>query len=104
MTTTERVTHWINGARWQGTSDRTGEVFDKPRARSPTWTSPESETVDEAVAAARSAFTTWGTSTPDPADAGLVQVPGIAGRRRGRVAELITAEHGKVLSDASAGR
>lgn len=101
MTTTERVTHWINGALWQGTSDRTGEVFDPATGEVARVVDlAESETVDEAVAAARSAFTTWGTSTLTRRMQVLFKFRELLAANAEQVAELITAEHGKVLSDA----
>ena len=101
MATTERVTHWINGQLWEGASGRTGEVYDPATGQVARVVDlAETETVDQAVAAARAAFTTWGRSTITKRMQVMFKFRELLAANAEQVAELITAEHGKVLSDA----
>jgi malonate-semialdehyde dehydrogenase (acetylating)/methylmalonate-semialdehyde dehydrogenase len=97
----ERVHHWIGGRRLAGTSGRWGPVFDPATgvvAREVDFASPDE--VDAAVAAARAAFPAWRATSLSRRTEILFRVRNLVDARRGELAEIITAEHGKVHSDA----
>ena len=96
-----RVTHWINGRQWEGTSDRHGNVYDPATGEvTRTVDFASRATVDEAVAAARAAFPEWRDASLTRRSQVLFAFRELLNANKEKVAELITAEHGKVLSDA----
>ncbi len=96
-----RITHWINGAPWTGTSERAGDVFDPATGEVSGRVDFANPThVDEAVAAAKAAFPAWRDTSLTRRTQVLFAFREILNRRKAEVAALITAEHGKVLSDA----
>ncbi len=98
---TARITHWINGARWTGTSERCGDVFDPATGQvSGQVDFASTATIAEAVAAAQAAFPAWRDTSLTRRTQVLFAFREILNARKADVAALITAEHGKVLSDA----
>jgi malonate-semialdehyde dehydrogenase (acetylating)/methylmalonate-semialdehyde dehydrogenase len=98
---TARVTHWINGQLWQGTAERTGDVFDPATGKVTKQVDFASRAVlDEAVAAAKAAFPEWRDSSLTRRTQILFAFRELLNANKERVAALITEEHGKVLSDA----
>ncbi len=98
---TARITHWIDGAEWAGDAGRAGDVFDPATGRvSGRVDFASAVTVDAAVAAARAAFPGWRDTSVTRRTQVLFAFREILNARKGEVAALITAEHGKVLSDA----
>ncbi|MGC4863080.1 CoA-acylating methylmalonate-semialdehyde dehydrogenase [Micromonospora sp. DT68] len=97
----ERVTHWIGGQRVAGVAERTAPVYDPAlgtvRAEVPL---ASVEEVDRAVAAAATAFASWRTSSLTKRSQVLFAFRELVNQHKHELAELITAEHGKVLSDA----
>ena len=95
------LTHWIGGAPAAGTSGRFGDVFHpasgRVASRVPLATDAE---VDAAVQAAAAAFPSWSAQPPLRRARVLFRFREIFGQRLDEVAALITAEHGKVNSDA----
>jgi len=95
------VNHWIDGKHVPGASGRSGDVYDPStgqiQARVPLATADE---VDRAVAAAARAFPAWAAQPPLRRARVLFRFREIFERRLDEVAALITAEHGKVFSDA----
>ncbi|MEV5558745.1 CoA-acylating methylmalonate-semialdehyde dehydrogenase [Nonomuraea wenchangensis] len=95
------VTHWINGAPAEGGSGRTAELFNPATGEvSGHVALADVADVDAAVAAAVAAFPAW-------RDASLVKRAQVLFRfrelmvaHRDELAALISAEHGKVHSDA----
>ncbi|MEU7564820.1 CoA-acylating methylmalonate-semialdehyde dehydrogenase [Streptomyces fradiae] len=98
---TKTVHHWIGGKPVEGTSDRWGPVTDPATgavtARVALASAGE---VDAAVAAARDAYATWGTSSLAQRTAVLFRFRALLDAHRDEIAALVTAEHGKVHSDA----
>jgi malonate-semialdehyde dehydrogenase (acetylating)/methylmalonate-semialdehyde dehydrogenase len=96
-----RITHWIGGKAVAGTSGRTGPVYDPARGVQTGEVDLASvEEVGAAVAAAKAAFPAWrATSLAKRAEL-LFRIRELVHERREEVARLLTAEHGKVLSDA----
>ena len=98
---TTRITHWINGKHWQGTAERTGDVFDPATGKVSAKVDFASRaTLDEAVAVANAAFPEWAATSLTRRTQILFAFREILNRRKEELAALITAEHGKVLSDA----
>ncbi len=95
------LSHWINGTRVAGTSQRFSDVFHpasgRVQARVPLATASE---VDLAVQAAAAAFPDWSSQPPLRRARVMFRFREIYERRIDDVATLINREHGKVFSDA----
>ncbi|RWR14204.1 aldehyde dehydrogenase family protein, partial [Microbacterium enclense] len=94
------IHHHVNGEA-RGAAERTGDVFDPAtgavQAQVAFATTAE---VDEAIAAAKAAFPAWrATSLIKRADV-FFRLRHLLVERTDELAAIITAEHGKVLSDA----
>ncbi len=101
MTDTTRITHWIGGKLWDGASARQGDVFDPATGRVASRVDLAAPAeVDAAVAAAKSAFGEWRASSLTKRTQVMFAFREIINARKDEVAAAITAEHGKVLSDA----
>ena len=97
-----RITHWIGGKPWTGTAERQGEVFDPALGTVSGQVDFASEAdVDAAVAAAGTAFREWRHATLSRRSKVLFDFRAAVLRRQDEIAAAITAEHGKVLSDAA---
>ncbi len=97
----ERVHHWIDGQPVAGTSDRSGPVYNPAtgdRAREVDFASVEE--VDAAVAAAAKAFPAWRATSLSRRTEILFRIRNLFDQHRDEIAALLTAEHGKVRSDA----
>ncbi len=95
------VPHWIAGAATAGSGDRTADVFDPATGKRTKVLGLASEAdVDAAVAAARSAFPGWRDTSLARRTSILFKFRELLNERKPELAEIITAEHGKVLSDA----
>jgi malonate-semialdehyde dehydrogenase (acetylating)/methylmalonate-semialdehyde dehydrogenase len=95
------IGHWIGGDAVQGTSGRTGPVYN-PATGEQTGevTFASLEEVQRAVASAKAAFPEWRTwSLSKRADL-MFRVYQLVDEHRDDLARVLTAEHGKVLSDA----
>ncbi|MER6041674.1 CoA-acylating methylmalonate-semialdehyde dehydrogenase [Streptomyces sp. NPDC001856] len=98
---TKIVNHWIGGKTVEGASGTYGPVTDP--ATGAVTTKVAFATVDEvdaAVAAAKDAYATWGQSSLAQRTSILFKFRALLDEHRDEIAELITAEHGKVHSDA----
>jgi len=101
MTDTARITHWIGGKLWDGAPARQGDVFDPATGEVASRVDLAAPAeVDAAVAAAMSAFGEWRASSLTKRTQVLFAFREILNARKDEVAAAITAEHGKVLSDA----
>jgi malonate-semialdehyde dehydrogenase (acetylating)/methylmalonate-semialdehyde dehydrogenase len=98
---TKHVTHWIDGKPFGGVAERSGDIFD-PATGQVTGRVDFADValVDEAVAAANAAFAEWRHASLTKRSQVLFKFRELLDARKGEIAELITAEHGKVLSDA----
>ena len=97
----ESVVHWINGARSAATSGRSGSVFNPATgaiARQVDFASVAD--VDRAVAAAHAAFPAWRALSLSKRTEILFRIRNLVEAHRRDLAALLTAEHGKVPSDA----
>ena len=96
-----RITHFVNGNPWAGTAEKTGEVFNPATGQVTGHVDFASNAVvDEVVAAAHKAFPDWRATSLAKRTQILFAFREILNARKEEVAALITAEHGKVLSDA----
>jgi malonate-semialdehyde dehydrogenase (acetylating)/methylmalonate-semialdehyde dehydrogenase len=95
------VPNWINGRAVPGASGRTGNVYNPATGQVQALVplSNRSE-LDAAVAAAQAAFPEWSSQPPLRRARVLFRFREIYDQRLEEVAQLITSEHGKVLSDA----
>jgi malonate-semialdehyde dehydrogenase (acetylating)/methylmalonate-semialdehyde dehydrogenase len=95
------VAHWIDGKRVEGSSARRGDVFDPATGRvSKHVAFASTQDVDDAVAAARAAFASWRAVSLARRTKILFRFRELLDQRSDELASIITAEHGKVLSDA----
>src|SRR5215212_8437467 len=107
-TTTERpaasgesVPHWIGGRRVAGTSGRSGPVFNPATgeiAREVAFATVDD--VGAAVAAAKTAFPAWRATSISKRSDILFKIRNLVEAHRKELAAHLTAEHGKVPSDA----
>jgi malonate-semialdehyde dehydrogenase (acetylating)/methylmalonate-semialdehyde dehydrogenase len=98
---TARIPHWIDGARRDIADRRVGVVFDPALgSQSGEVLLAEPEDVDAAVAAAVAAFPAWRDMSIARRQAVLFRFRELLEQRKPELAEIITAEHGKVVSDA----
>src|SRR6187402_1926543 len=95
------VNHWLSGAAYEGESTRTAPVYDPALgtvAREVRLGSVAD--VDAAVSAAKAAFPAWAETSMAKRQSILFTFRELLNARKGDLAEILTAEHGKVLSDA----
>jgi malonate-semialdehyde dehydrogenase (acetylating)/methylmalonate-semialdehyde dehydrogenase len=95
------VPHWIGGERVAGTSGRRGPVFDPATgqvAREVDFASVEE--VDKAVAVAKAAFPAWRATSLSKRTEIMFRIRNLVEAHRKELAAHLTAEHGKVPSDA----
>jgi len=97
----ERVHHWIGGRRVAGTSGRSGPVYNPATgvlAREVDFASVEE--VEAAVAAAKAAFPGWRATSLSKRTDIMFRIRNLVDQHRTDIAAFLTAEHGKVPSDA----
>ena len=97
----ERISHWINGRIVAGTSGREGPVYNP--ATGAVAKHVDFASVDEvgaAVAAAKAAFPAWRATSLSKRTDIMFRVRNLVEQHRKEIAALLTAEHGKVPSDA----
>jgi malonate-semialdehyde dehydrogenase (acetylating)/methylmalonate-semialdehyde dehydrogenase len=95
------TSNWINGNPVESTSGRTSPVFDPALGieTGRVGLSSRSE-LDQAVAAATAAFPSWRDASLAKRQQVMFAFRELLNARKGELAEIITSEHGKVLSDA----
>ena len=97
----KRISHWIGGRLVEGRSGRSGPVYNPALGQQTgavDFATPEE--VDLAVQAAREAFESWRAMSLSKRTAIFFQIRELAHERHEEIARILTAEHGKVLSDA----
>ena len=101
MNDTPFINHWINGAQVEGTSTRTAPVFNPATgAIAKNVRLANSADVDTAVAAARAAYPGWLDTSQAKRQSIMYNFRELLNQRKGDLADILTAEHGKVSSDA----
>ncbi len=97
----KRISHWIGGHAVAGESGRSGPVYNPATGRlSGEVDFATAEEVDRAVQAAREAFPKWRAVSLAKRAELFFRIRELVHDRREEAARLLTAEHGKVLSDA----
>jgi malonate-semialdehyde dehydrogenase (acetylating)/methylmalonate-semialdehyde dehydrogenase len=95
------LSHFIDGQRVAGTSGQFGDVFDpalgRVAARLPIASAAE---VGAAVAAAKAAFPAWSETAPLHRARLMFKFNELLHKHLDEISELITRDHGKLLSDA----
>jgi len=96
-----RINHWIGGALAPGESGRSGPVYNPATgAQTGAVDFASSEEVGRAVATARAAFPAWRATSLSRRSEILFRTRALFDEHREDIARILTAEHGKVLSDA----
>jgi malonate-semialdehyde dehydrogenase (acetylating)/methylmalonate-semialdehyde dehydrogenase len=97
----KRINHWIDGGPVAGESGRSGPVFNPATGQQSGAVDFASvEEVDRAVQSARRAFESWRTMSLSRRTELFFRIRHLFDEHREDIAKLLTAEHGKVLSDA----
>ena len=95
------VGHWINGAEYPSASGRTAPVYDPALGvvtkQVALANQPE---IQSAIASAKAAFPEWRDTSLAKRQQVMFAFRELLNARKGELAEIITSEHGKVLSDA----
>jgi malonate-semialdehyde dehydrogenase (acetylating) / methylmalonate-semialdehyde dehydrogenase len=97
----KRISHWIGGRLVEGGSGRSGPVYNPALGQQTgavDFATPEE--VDSAVQAAKEAFESWRAMSLSKRTAIFFQIRELVHERQEDIARILTAEHGKVLSDA----
>jgi malonate-semialdehyde dehydrogenase (acetylating)/methylmalonate-semialdehyde dehydrogenase len=98
---TDRIVHWIDGAAAEGSSHRSGPVYDPSRGeRTGTVVFASVDDVNTTVASAVRAFPAWRQTGLSRRSEILFRMRELVDAHRKDLAAAVTAEHGKVLSDA----
>ena len=96
-----RITHWIDGAKSESTTERWGKVFNpatgQVQAEIPFATDAE---IEQTIAVARRAAASWGSASLSARTEVMFSFRHLVHARRDEIASIITAEHGKVHADA----
>jgi len=97
----KQVTHFINGAFTPASNGPKGEIFDPATGQvSGTVDFASRDVVDQAVEAAAKAFIEWRKTSLAKRSQVLFAFRELLNAKKEELAAIITAEHGKVLSDA----
>jgi malonate-semialdehyde dehydrogenase (acetylating) / methylmalonate-semialdehyde dehydrogenase len=97
----KRITHWIDDGRVAGTSARQGPVFNPATgAQTAVVDLASAAELDAAAESAAGAFPAWRATSLSARSEILFRFRDLVDSHRQDIARLITAEHGKVLSDA----
>jgi len=95
------VQHYIDGTIVESASGRTAPVFDPALGvQTKRVALADDAEIDRAVAAAKAAFPAWRDLSITKRQQILFRFRELLNERKGELAEILTAEHGKVLSDA----
>jgi malonate-semialdehyde dehydrogenase (acetylating)/methylmalonate-semialdehyde dehydrogenase len=97
----KRISHWIGGRIVEGESGRSGPVYNPALGRQTGAVDfATTEEVDRAVQVAKEAFVEWRAISLSKRTAIFFQIRELVHDRHEEIARILTAEHGKVLSDA----
>lgn len=97
----QELTHWINGQHVKGSSGRFGDVYNPATGEMVSQVPLASQgELAAAVEAARSAWPDWALTPPLSRARIMFKYKALIEENADELAAIITAEHGKVLSDA----
>ncbi|MEY4367680.1 MAG: hypothetical protein RLZ28_1095 [Actinomycetota bacterium] len=95
------VGHWIDGAVRASGSGRTAPVFDPALGvQTKSVALANQSEIETAIASAKAAFPAWRDTSLAKRQAIMFSFRELLNAKKGELAEIITSEHGKVLSDA----
>ena len=93
--------HWINGGHHVSKSGRTAPVFDPALGVQTKHVAlADQAEIDAAIGAAAAAFPAWRDTSITKRQQVIFKFRELLNERKGELAEIITSEHGKVVSDA----
>ncbi|WBU38141.1 CoA-acylating methylmalonate-semialdehyde dehydrogenase [Homoserinibacter sp. YIM 151385] len=96
------VPHWIDGARRESGSGRTAPVYDPALGRQTKAVALADEAeIQAAIASAAAAFPGWAGTSMARRQQIVFRFRELLNERKLELAEIITSEHGKVVSDAA---
>jgi malonate-semialdehyde dehydrogenase (acetylating) / methylmalonate-semialdehyde dehydrogenase len=96
-----RISHWIDGKVVESTSGNSAPVYDPATGeQSAAVDLASTAEVDTAVAAAKAAFPGWRSTSLSRRAEVMFRMRELVDANRKEIASLLTAEHGKVLSDS----
>jgi len=96
-----RISHWIDGKVVEGTSGRSGVVWNPATGEQQASVDFASAAeLDHAVAVAKGAFASWRATNLSRRAEVMFHMRELVSANRKEIASLLSAEHGKVLSDA----
>ena len=97
----KQISHWVNGKVSIESSGRAGDVYNPATGKiTGTVQFASTELVGKVVDVATQAFKEWRHSSLTKRTQVLFAFRELLNQNKAKIAELITAEHGKVLSDA----
>ncbi|HEY7660872.1 MAG TPA: CoA-acylating methylmalonate-semialdehyde dehydrogenase, partial [Actinomycetota bacterium] len=97
----DRIGHVIGGKQIPGESGRTGPVFDPATGEQTHEVDfADAADIDRAVEAARDAFPAWRATSLSRRAEIMFRIRELIEARKAEIAAVLTAQHGKVLSDA----
>ena len=97
----KRISHWINGSIVAGTSGNVGKVFNPATGTQSAEVDFASVSeVDAAVAAAKAALPAWRATNLSRRAEIMFNIRNLVQANRNEIAQMLSAEHGKVISDA----
>jgi malonate-semialdehyde dehydrogenase (acetylating)/methylmalonate-semialdehyde dehydrogenase len=96
-----RISHWLDGKVVEGTSGRSGVVFDPATGQQQASVDFASvDEVDRAVAIAKAAFPAWRATNLSRRAEVMFHMRELVDANRKEIASMLSKEHGKVLGDA----
>ncbi|MEV6236883.1 CoA-acylating methylmalonate-semialdehyde dehydrogenase [Lentzea sp. NPDC051838] len=96
------IKHWINGKHWEQAPERAGDVYDPSTGKVASQVAFASVSeVDAAVSSAAEAFASWRNASLAQRSTVMFKFRELLNSRKGELAEIVSAEHGKVVSDAA---
>ncbi|MET0297475.1 MAG: CoA-acylating methylmalonate-semialdehyde dehydrogenase [Microbacterium sp.] len=97
----ETLDHWVGGAAWPGSGTRTGDVYNPALgAVQKQVRFASTDDVASAVDVASAAWESWRDASISKRTAVMFAFRELLNARKDELAAILTAEHGKVLSDA----
>ncbi|MEW1707309.1 CoA-acylating methylmalonate-semialdehyde dehydrogenase [Microbacterium sp. NPDC089190] len=95
------VSHWIDGAERPSRSGRTAPIYNPATGAVQAHVAlADQNEIDEAIASATQGFEVWSRYSIAKRQTVLFSFRELLNARKGELADIITAEHGKVRSDA----
>ncbi|WP_030466186.1 CoA-acylating methylmalonate-semialdehyde dehydrogenase [Lentzea aerocolonigenes] len=95
------IQHWINGKPWDSAPERAGDVYDPATGKVASQVAFASVSeVDAAVSSAAEAFASWRNASLAQRSTVMFKFRELLNDRKGELAQIVSSEHGKVVSDA----